>query len=844
MSDSARPRLRRRHGVVLLVVAALTALGVAPASADTPQHRPAYHFSPAKNWMNDPNGLVFHKGVYHLFFQYNPLGDRWGNMSWGHATSRDLVHWDEQPVAIPFDANEGVFSGSVVVDTKNTSGFGSAQNPPLVAMYTSAYTPASGRDGIQAQSLAYSTDDGATWTKYSGNPVVDIGSREFRDPKVFWYEPAGEWRMVAVVANEHKVLIWRSTDLKAWTRLSEFGPRNATGGVWECPDLFPLAVDGDPAHVKWVMLVSLNPGGIAGGSGTQYFVGDFDGTTFTADGPATYEPPKGTLLQGFENGYAGWTPTGTAFGSQPAAGSLPGQQTVTGYVGQRLVNSFVDFDAAQGELTSPSFTIDQRHLNFLVGGGRHPAVPGATQGDPGGEVFTDFETLDPATHLPAGWSATGDFVGFGATSSGLPYHQGDKVLDSCVVPDRCDLATGTFVSPEFTVTKGWVNLLTAGGAHPLGTSGPTVVELVSGGRVVGSVTGNSSGDMDWRHIDARSVVGQRARIVVRDENSSGDWGHLMVDDIRFSDTAAGPRDTQTTVNLVVGGEVVRSSTGSDSEALDWASWDLSDLQGRSAQIRVVDHSSGGWGHILADQFMLAPAPAKNGTERASWVDHGRDNYAGVTFNGLPDSQRTTIGWMNNWQYAQDVPTSPWRGQMTMPRTLSLVSSPDGPQLRQTPVEGVAKALVNRDKEQAKVRSLAAGVRPTGLDATVARVEVRVALGSATEAGVVLRRSADGSVGTRIGVRRDGTLVVDRTRSGDVAFNALFASLEKAPVTVRDGEASFTAYLDRSSVEVLAEGGQRSVTDLIYPPASATGIAAYAVGGTAKAVDLKVTPLRP
>ncbi|KGN40125.1 glycosyl hydrolase family 32 [Knoellia aerolata DSM 18566] len=830
--------------MVLILVAFLTALGIAPAAADTPQHRPAYHFSPAKNWMNDPNGLVFHKGVYHLFFQYNPLGDRWGNMSWGHATSTDLVHWDEQPVAIPFDANEGVFSGSVVVDTANSSGFGTAQNPPLVAMYTSAYTPASGRDGIQAQSLAYSTDDGQTWTKYSGNPVIDIGSREFRDPKVFWYAPANEWRMVAVVANEHKVLIWRSTDLKQWTRLSEFGPRNAIGGVWECPDLFPLAVDGDPANVKWVMLVSLNPGGIAGGSGTQYFVGDFDGTTFTADGPATYEPPAGTLLQGFENGYAGWTPAGTAFGSQPAAGALPGQQTVTGYVGERLVNSFIDFDAAQGELTSPSFTIDQRHLNFLIGGGRHPAVPGATQGDPGGEVFTDFETLDPATNLPSGWSATGDFVGYGATSSGLPYHQGDKVLDTCVVPDKCDLAVGTFVSPEFTVTRDWVNLLIAGGTHPLGTSGPTVVELVSGGRVVGSVTGNSSGDMDWRHIDASSVRGETARIVVRDENSTGDWGHLMVDDIRFSDTAAGPRDTQTTVNLVVDGDVVRSSTGTDSEALDWASWDLADLQGRSAQIRIVDHSSGGWGHILADQFMLASAPAKNGTDRADWVDYGRDNYAGVTFNGLPDEQRISIGWMNNWQYAQDVPTSPWRGQMTMPRTLSLVSSATGPQLRQTPVAGVDRALVNRDKEQAKVRPVATGERATGLDATVARVEVRVALGSAAEAGVVLRRSADGSVGTRVGVRRDGTLVVDRTRSGDVGFNALFPSVEEAPVTVRDGEVTFTAYLDRSSVEVLAQGGQRSVTDLIYPPASATGVATYAVGGTAKAVDVKVTPLRP
>ena len=844
MFRSTRALPRRRHGLMVLVVAVLAALSAAPAAADTPDHRPAYHFSPAKNWMNDPNGLVYHKGVYHLFFQYNPLGDVWGNMSWGHATSKDLVHWEEQPVAIPFDANEGVFSGSVVVDTTNSSGFGTKKNPPLVAMYTSAYTPASGRDGIQAQSLAYSTDDGRTWTKYAGNPVIDLNSREFRDPKVFWYAPAKEWRMVAVIATEHKVLIWRSANLKQWTQLSQFGPRNATGGVWECPDLFPLAVDGDRRHVKWVMLVSLNPGGIAGGSGTQYFVGDFDGSTFTADGPATYDPPAGTLLQGFESGYAGWTPTGTAFGSEPVAGSLPGQQTVTGYVGERLVNSFIDFDGAQGELTSPSFTIDQRHLNFLIGGGNHPAVPGATQGDPGGTVFTDFETLDPTTHLPSGWSATGDFVGYGATPSTLPNHQGSNVLDTCVVPDECDPAVGTFVSPDFTVTRDYVNLLIAGGTHPLGTSGPTVVELVSDGQVVGSVTGNNSGEMDWRHIDARSVLGRSARIVVRDDHSGGDWGHLMVDDIRFSDSAAGPRDTQTTVNLVIDGEVVRSSTGSDSEALDWASWDLSDLQGQAAQIRIVDHNSGGWGHILADQFMLASAPARGGTERASWVDYGRDNYAGVSFNGLPDSQRTVLSWMSNWQYAGDVPTSPWRGQMTMPRTLSLVSSHDGLRLRQVPVAGVRKVLVNRDKQQAKVRPVARGERPTGLRATVARVEVRVKLGTASEAGVVVRRSADGSVGTRIGVRRDGTLVVDRTRSGNVAFNPLFPSVEEAPVRVKHGEVTFTAYLDRSSVEVLGQHGTVSVTDLIFPPASATGIATYAVGGTAKAIDIKVTPIRP
>ena len=174
-------------------------------------------------------------------------------------------------------------------------------NPPLVAIYTSAYTSKHPTlAGRQAQSLAYSTDGGRTFTKYAGNPVLDIRSNEFRDPKVFWYAPAKEWRMVVVKAVERKVDIYRSANLKQWTHLSDFGPAGAVGGVWECPDLFPLAVDGNPRNVKWVMVVNLNPGSIAGGSGGQYFVGDFDGTTFTSDDPATYTPPAGTVLQDFE----------------------------------------------------------------------------------------------------------------------------------------------------------------------------------------------------------------------------------------------------------------------------------------------------------------------------------------------------------------------------------------------------------------------------------------------------------------------------------------------------------------------------------------------------------------
>ena len=253
------------------------------------QYRPQHHYTADRNWLNDPNGLVYANGTYHLFYQHNPSGNVWGNMSWGHATSADLLHWDEQPVAIACDEQEAIFSGSAVLDAHNTSGFGTPDNPPLVAIYTSAYSPASPLSGRQAQSLAYSTDDGATWTKHSGNPVADRGSADFRDPKVFWYDGgAGSyWVMVAVEALDREVVLYKSADLKAWEYLSTFGPANATGGVWECPDLFELPVDGDAGNTKWVLVVNLNPGGIAGGSGGQYFLGTFDGVAFVSETTVT-----------------------------------------------------------------------------------------------------------------------------------------------------------------------------------------------------------------------------------------------------------------------------------------------------------------------------------------------------------------------------------------------------------------------------------------------------------------------------------------------------------------------------------------------------------------------------
>ncbi|MEP7766013.1 glycoside hydrolase family 32 protein [Sanguibacter sp. 25GB23B1] len=265
-------------------------------SASAPQTgtdhwRPSVHFTPTENWMNDPNGLVFHEGLYHLFFQYNPEGSDWGNISWGHATSTDLVHWDEQPVAIEATAEEMVFSGSIVVDTENTSGLGTVEDPALVALYTSAYGEGAVKEpGVQAQSLAYSLDDGQTWQRYENNPVLtlDPDSENFRDPKVFWYEEGGYWVMATVVADAQVVKLYRSDDLIAWSWLSDFSGVGAgaddPGILWEMPDLFPLTADDGSEH--WVLLLSINPGGPAGGSGSQYFVGDFDGTSFVSDAPA------------------------------------------------------------------------------------------------------------------------------------------------------------------------------------------------------------------------------------------------------------------------------------------------------------------------------------------------------------------------------------------------------------------------------------------------------------------------------------------------------------------------------------------------------------------------------
>jgi levanase/fructan beta-fructosidase len=241
--------------------------------------RPLLHFTPERNWMNDPNGLIYYKGKYHLFYQHNPLANVWGNMSWGHAVSEDLITWNEQAVAISSDETHAIFSGSAVVDYFNTTGFGSLENPPMVAIYTAHKHD----DSHQVQCLAYSLDEGQTWVKYDANPVLDLGMDHFRDPKVSWERTTESWLMSVVKPKEQKVSFYISKNLKEWRYLSDFGPAGAVDGDWECPDLFPLAVDGDENKIKWVLIISLNPGGLTGGSGTQYFIGDWNGEEFTAD---------------------------------------------------------------------------------------------------------------------------------------------------------------------------------------------------------------------------------------------------------------------------------------------------------------------------------------------------------------------------------------------------------------------------------------------------------------------------------------------------------------------------------------------------------------------------------
>lgn len=841
--------------------------------------RPQLQYSAAQNWLNDPNGLLYFDGEYHLFYQYNPNGNDWGNMSWGHAVSTDLVHWDELPVALKAEEDQDgnvtqmFFSGSAVIDTKNTSGLGTNDIPAMVAIYTSYYpaamTLANGKTikaGTQAQSLAYSLDKGRTWTQYAGNPVIEQPPagyehlfKEFRDPKVFWYEPEQKWVMVAVLSTEHKAVLYESENLIDWEFMSEFGPANAIGGVWECPDLFEMPIDDDPSNTKWILVINLNPGGPAGGSGSQYFIGEFDGTTFTADDSSLYsnEAPVGTLINDFEAAdetILGWTATGDLAKSFISSGNQQGQSGVSEYQGNQLVNTFTNGDGSVGTITSPTFTITDNYINFLVGGGNHARNPEATLESitPTGELLfagADFEGADGATYAELGWIPADDLVGQTVPEGALGDQQPvsgymDSHLANTFMGSELgvggDVPMGTLTSPVFTITKPYINFLIGGGNHPYGAEGATAVVLMINGKVVRTTTGNDSEDLTWNNWDVSEFQGQQATIMIVDENSGG-WGHINVDHFISSNEPARPVSTETTVNLIVDGKTVLSDTGANSEVLAWHSWNVASLVGKQAQIRIVDNNTGGWGHLLVDHIIQSAHPK----QIANWSDYGSDFYAAVSWNGVPDGKRLWLGWMSNWNYSAKIPSSPWRSAQTFVREMKLQTINGELQLTQTPVDNLS-TLRNKPlfklKENTQLNPGDTLLADHDVKSQVFEIEAEISPAGAENIGFKVRTGRNGEE-TIVGYDSlAGAIYIDRTKSGDNSFAPSFAALHSAPFTLQSETVKLHIIVDTSSITVFGGDGEVVLTDQIFPDPSSIGMEVFAKGGAASLKALTIWPL--
>ncbi|KAK9233761.1 glycosyl hydrolase [Lipomyces kononenkoae] len=688
------------------------------------KYRPQFHFTAEKNWLNDPNGLVYHDGIYHMFYQYNPKGSTWGYMSWGHATSTDLVHWKHLPMALECELDsdgnvlEMFFSGSAVVDVNNTSGLaipiGKDEkgavilSKPMVAIYTSVYPIARTmsnsqiiREGQQAQSIAFSHDNGLTWTKYEGNPVIPSPPVEyadqynqFRDPFVFWHTPSSRWILVASLAIKQILLIYSSDNLKNWTMESQFGPCNARFGEWECPSLFPLYVDDDTAAEKWVMLLGINPGGVIVGSGTQSFIGSFDGKTFVADQSDTYDPTK------------------VPFGST---------------------------------------------------------------------VFQDFESTS-STYEDLGWTATGDFSGTGPRKASTVNAGSAKgYLGNGVLTTHIDghSGTGTIASPKFTISANYINFLVAGGYYPYNP-----------------------------------------------------------------DTAGTPEDNQVSINLVIDGKVMHSQTGTNADNLVWRSWNVAPWIGQDAHLIVIDVNAGPFAYLYIDEIVFSNSPK----DEANWNDFGPDYYAAATYNGLPTSERVAIGWMNNWAYANKIPTSTWRSAMSIPRKLSLKTINNKVRIVQQPVLSVSKlyssTLYTHEFLVFKNGDIKVDV-PGPYNARM-KLALEFTRGTGTKFGVILCSDTTNTHGTVIGydfLRQN--VFVNRLKSGNISFVDSepnpFPGCFVAPMpTQRTDVIRLSIFLDWSSVEVFAGHGEIAITSQIFPLNDSAEVKLFSEDGSTKSVSMSIT----
>ena len=335
---------------VALLFFSIVFCATAIAQNYTEPYRPQFHVSPQFGFIGDPNGPIKYNGKYHLFY-------------WGHFISEDLVHWTQLNTNAlnGTPGGYGNWSGSVVVDEQNTAGFNTTDDTAMIAVYTLNQNST----GIQQQAISYSLNH-VSFQYYQNNPVIPYNGPDFRDPQVFWHEQTGRWVMVVTKPIDRAIEIFSSPNLKDWTLESIFNNRGARREVWEVPDLFQLPLNDDPGNMKWVMTCGMGPNRM------QYWVGDFDGSTFTLDANdnlLTGKHVRGELLADFENGFGGWMVEGTAFGNAPASGTLPNQQQVDGFTGFGYINSFHGGDATTGKMTSPDFTIEKRFINFQIGGG-------------------------------------------------------------------------------------------------------------------------------------------------------------------------------------------------------------------------------------------------------------------------------------------------------------------------------------------------------------------------------------------------------------------------------------------------------------------------------------------
>ena len=513
-----------------------------------------------------------------------------------------INNWNYAPNAVPTDASDGYNGQMSIVRKLNLAKKGTT--------YSLISQPTAGLDDIVTKTVhpADVTVNGSADLDYHGSAYeldADISWQQLNNVGISLGQSADKSRHTNVGVYQGNVYVDRSgSNQAAYSFGSAF--QHTQAPIDPTAKSVHLRIFVDRSSVE----VFVNDGERVLSNNVFFQSSDRGVSLYTDGGSATFSnltikefadtstaaAPTAPFAD-FEGGsYGAWTTTGAAFGSGPASGTLPNQQPVSGYAGNRLVNSFNGGDASTGTLTSPAFNIDKPFLNFLAAGGDHPAPS---------SLFEDFE----GSTWGAGWTATGDFAGQGPSAESLPGQVGAKVLDTYV--GGGDGSMGTITSPAFTITRDYIDLLVAGGNHPWGAPGATAVNLIVDGAVHRTATGANSSTMTPVSWDVHSLIGHTAHIQITDQTTTG-WGHLMVDQIVLSSrpgATVGEPDDQTTVNLVVGGKTVRTSTGQDSEHLAWSTWDVTDLQGQNATVQIIDHNTGSWGHIDADQFTLANTPA-------------------------------------------------------------------------------------------------------------------------------------------------------------------------------------------------------------------------------------------